>query len=90
MNSYFENALGEVRMTYNPDMCPYFDADLRSVGWKKLTGNMTGAGKLDDNGDKQRTHASDAAGYALFKVFPPGRRARIIESIPSAVRQDIM
>ncbi len=84
MNRMFCNALGEVRQTYDPDRCPYFDGDVKMVGWKPVT--SSGRGKLDDGGDSNRTHASDGAGYAVFKLFPPGRGAQIIESLPSQIR----
>jgi hypothetical protein len=85
MNALFKNAMGEIRQTYNPNRCLYFDGDLKIVGWKKTTD--AGRAKLDDCGDHDRTHATDGAGYAVFKLFPPGRRARIIESNESTVRQ---
>lgn len=81
MNSLFKNSLGEVRQTYDPDMCPHFDADLRIVGWKPNT--MRGQGKLDAGGDKDRTHASDGAGYAVFKKFPPARRGTLLKPLQS-------
>lgn len=87
MNAMFKNALGEIRQTYNPEMCPLLDGDIRVVGWKPNI--LMGRGKLDDNGDKQRTHASDGAGYAVFRLFPPGRRVEIIESLPSVIRKDL-
>jgi len=71
MNAMFLNALNEVHQTYNPDTCPLFDADMRLVGWKP--NSQKGRGKLDSGGDIQRTHASDGAGYAVWKKFPPGR-----------------
>lgn len=80
-----KNAAGEVRMTYNPDKCPYLAADFEHVGWKKVTG-QGGRGKLDDGGDINRTHASDAAGYAIWKVFPPGR---FISAVPSVASQNL-
>lgn len=86
MNAKFCNALGEVHQTYNPDTCPLFDGDMKMVGWKTTT-NL-GRGKLDDAGDKDRTHASDGGGYAVFIKLPPGRRATIIDAVPSAIRQE--
>lgn len=80
MNGLFKNALGEVRQTYDPQRCPSFDADMRFVGWKKT---QTGAGKLDDGGDNQRTHCSDGAGYACFKKFPPGQRGYVPRALSS-------
>lgn len=84
MNRLLCNAVGERRMTYDPVRCPLLDGDMKMVGWKKTT--MAGRGKLDDGGDVQRTHASDGAGYAVYKIFPPGRRAQLIDSLPSTVR----
>jgi len=86
MNSRFCNAMGEIRQTYDPARCTYFDGDVKMVGWKSVT--SSGRGKLDDGGDGDRTHASDAAGYAVFKLFPPGRQAEIIESLPSQLREE--
>lgn len=85
MNAMLKNALGQSRMTYNPDQCPDFHSDMNVVGWKP---NISGTQKLDDCGDYERTHASDGGGYAIYKLFPIGKRARIIESLPSALRQD--
>jgi len=85
MNAMARNAMGETRMTYDPQGCPLFDADVRSVGWRE---SRTFRAKLDDGGDKQRTHASDAAGYAVYKLFPPAGRSVMIPSIPSGVRSE--
>lgn len=89
MNGRFRNGLGEVRQTYNPQECPLMDGDTRIVGWKRMN-REGGRGRLDDMGDKQRTHASDAAGYAVWKKFPPGRVRTVIQSLPSSIREDIM
>lgn len=86
MNSRFCNAVGEIRQTYDPDRCPYFDGDVKMVGWKPST--SSGRGRLDDGGDSDRTHATDGAGYAVFKLFPPGRQAQIVESLPSQLRRE--
>ena len=86
MNALFLNGLGEVRQTYNPDTCPLFDGDVRMVGWKPTTN--AGRGKLDDGGDIMRTHASDGAGYAIYKKFPPGRVIELIESVESSIRSE--
>lgn len=64
------NGMNEVTMTYNPDQCPLLDGDLDVVGWKKMTAGRNVQGRLDDLGDHKRTHASDGAGYALWKLFP--------------------
>lgn len=87
MNAKMLNALSEVHMTWNPDTCPQFDEDVESVGWKRTI--MKGQGKLDDGGDNQRTHATDGAGYAVFKLLPPGKRATLIPGVPSAILQSI-
>lgn len=68
MNAKLKNAVGEVTMTYNPNTCPLLDGDLRVVGWKKVV--LNGNGKLDSGGSEMRTHASDGAGYAVYKLFP--------------------
>lgn len=86
MNRLACNAVGEIRQTYNPDACPLFDGDMRMVGWKPTT--SSGRGKLDDGGDKLRTHASDGAGYVLMKIFPPGQRGAIVDSVPSSIRSE--
>jgi len=83
VNAMLENGLGDIRMTYNPDRCPHLDADLRLVGWKPN-------GKLSDNGDHQRTHASDAAGYAVFKLFPPTIHAGRTLSNESPYRPNVV
>jgi len=67
MNSKARNLALETSLTYNPDACPLLDEDLRQVGFNK-------AGKLDDGGVVTRTHASDALGYAVWKVMPYTRR----------------
>ncbi len=85
-NSLLCNAVGEVRCTYDPNNCPHLDGDMKMVGWKPTT--ASGRGKLDDGGDNKRTHASDGAGYALFKLFPPGRRASVHAGVPSTLRQE--
>lgn len=84
MNRIAKNALGEVRMTYNPHRCPLFHSDVKVVGWKKSVG-IARTARLDDGGDKDRTHASDGAGYAVFKLFPPSYRAYLTEGVPSPI-----
>lgn len=86
MNSRFCNALGEIRQTYDPVNCPLFDGDVKMVGWKATVN--AGRGKLDDGGDCQRTHASDGAGYAVWKIFPPTRMVEVVSSIPSGLRAE--
>lgn len=89
MNALYKNAMGLVRQTYDPSGCPLMDADVRMTGWKKQL-TITGQGKLDTGGDPQRTHATDGAGYACWKLFPPGRKGRIIETNKSGIRQSII
>lgn len=93
MNAMFCNAMGEVRQTYDPVACPLFDGDIKSVGWKDTIAEG-GRGKLHPGGDDTtkhlRTHATDGAGYAVWKEFPPGQRARIIESNESSIRAELV
>lgn len=89
MNALFCNAMGTIRQTYDPSGCPLLDGDARMVGWKKQV-IITMQGKLDTGGDALRTHASDAAGYAVWKLFPPGRKGRIVQSNISEIKQSIM
>lgn len=86
MNTLFCNALGEVRQTYDPNNCPHFDDDVKHVGWKASVN--AGRGKLSDGGNNQRTHATDGAGYALYKVFPPASRFQLAPSVPSKIRAE--
>lgn len=86
MNARLKNAVGEIRMTYNPDNCPLLDGDFKMVGWKQTV--QTGRGKLDGGGDPMRTHASDAAGYATWKLFPPVLITEIVDPIPSQLRSE--
>lgn len=85
MNAKLCSYDGTISMTYDPQGCPLLDADLRLVGWKQTS---SGKGILSDNGDKQRTHSSDGAGYALFKKLPPGRTIVMVESLPSEIRKE--
>jgi hypothetical protein len=68
-----------IRMTYNPQTCPNLDSDLKVVGWKVSV--MAKRARLDDKGDYMRTHASDAAGYAIWKIFPPNLRQLRISKV---------
>lgn len=77
MNRLAKDARGVTRMTYNPVECSHFDSDVKMVGWKITLGNK-GQGKLDDGGNKKLTHASDGAGYAMFKLFPYGMATTFI------------
>jgi len=79
-NAQLKNGLGQTHMTYNHQTCPHLDADLRIVGWKT---SGDGKAKLDTGGDVNRTHASDGAGYAIFKLRPPGRTGTIGDTIRS-------
>lgn len=86
MNRMLKNGAGEIHMTYDPSRCVLFDNDMKNVGWKKTTSE--GKGKLDAGGDNTRTHASDAAGYAVWKLFPPGRKQRLLPGVASAIREE--
>jgi hypothetical protein len=81
MNRMCRDATGLVRQTWSPENAPNFDSDMKVVGWK--TNTLKGQGKLDNGGDLKRTHASDGAGYAVWKKFPPGLRGRIIQTVGS-------
>jgi hypothetical protein len=78
VNAMAMNGLGEVRMTYSPDACPYLHADLAGVGWSEN-------GKLKGQNINQ-THSSDAIGYAIFKLFGPHSAITLEPSVPSALR----
>jgi hypothetical protein len=86
MNRMARDARGVTRMTYSP-ACTHFDSDVKMVGWK--TSMMKGQGKLDDGGDKKLTHASDGAGYAVWKLFPPGVRAMMVNPT-SSIRTSLL
>lgn len=81
-NRLLRNGAGEVTHTYNPDACPLFHGDMRKVGWNQQ-------GKLTGNSDVLLTHASDATGYMLMKVFPPLSKAAAITTQVSKQRLDI-
>lgn len=76
------NSVGQTRMTYNPDTCPLFDSDIKMVGWKVMQ-NQNGRGRLDNGGKKELTHATDGAGYAVWKLFPYISRVSIGLSVKS-------
>jgi hypothetical protein len=59
-----KDANGKVSMSYDPENCPLLAGDFDKVFWKN--------GKPSDGGDCNRTHAADGAGYAVWKLFPPG------------------
>ncbi len=87
MNRLAKNSLGKVSMTYDKQACPHLHADVRKVGWRKT---LMGKGKLDDKGDHNLTHASDAAGYAAWKLLPFARRGEYEAPISgSEARSDI-
>lgn len=76
MNRLARDARGVTKQTYDPMLCPHFDSDVKMVGWKPT--NRKGQGSLNDGGDKKLTHASDGAGYAVWKLFPYGFRAMMV------------
>lgn len=80
MNARYRNALGEVRQTYNPDTCIHLKRDNDFVGWKQVS--QRGEAKLDNGGDVNRTHASDGAGYAVWRLFPPRRHVYMGKNVP--------
>lgn len=82
MNRMARDARLRTRMTYNPYTCTHFDSDTKMVGWK-MASNLKGQGKLDDGGNKTLTHASDGAGYAIWKLFPPGIQTSMVDPTPS-------
>jgi hypothetical protein len=86
MNYMFKSLRGDVRQTYDPNRCPFFDKDTRMAGWKQNSGAN---GKLDSGGDVEVTHASDGAGYAVWKKFPPIKRAYLTEANMSPRMQEI-
>jgi hypothetical protein len=86
VNLRLKDSTGQIRMTYDPARCPHLDSDFKLVGWKPTT--SAGRGKLDDAGNCDLTHATDGAGYAIYKLFPPGRRLTIAPSLPSTLRAD--
>lgn len=87
MNRLAKNSLGEVHMTYNPHACPLFHSDVKMVGWKKSL--QMGRSRLDDMGDKNRTHATDGGGYAAFKLLPPNYRTFMGGTMPSPSVMDV-
>jgi hypothetical protein len=81
MNRMLRDARGITRQTYNYVKCPHLDSDMKMVGWKPTT--RKGQGALDDGGNKTLTHSSDGAGYAVWKIFPPGMGAMIVSPTES-------
>lgn len=88
MNAMFKNGMGQVRQTYNPVKCHYFDSDVNQVGWTQNNNGET-RGKLSNGGEIDLTHATDGAGYAVYKLFPIGRRAHLVESNISTVANEV-
>jgi hypothetical protein len=67
VNAMLCNSHGVRRLIINPS-CKELIADFEKVGWKTDTsGNPTG--ELDKDGDKKRTHVSDALAYFIEKEF---------------------
>jgi phage terminase large subunit-like protein len=58
-----KDGAGDIVLKYDSNSCPYLHDDLRKVVWKN--------GKVSGDGDVNLTHASDALGYALYKLMPP-------------------
>ncbi len=81
MNRLAKNSLGFVSMTYSKNSCPLLHQDFRKTAWKKT---VTGKAKLDDKGDHNITHASDGAGYAVWKVLPFARRGFEVEPVEAS------
>ena len=63
VNAMLDPADGQVRLTMDP-ACGELIADLETISWDQY-------GKIDKS-DPQRTHASDALGYAVHRLFPVG------------------
>lgn len=83
MNRLARNAMGETYMTYNPYRCVLFHSDAKMVGWKPT--QQMGRAKLDNFGNLQLTHATDGAGYAVFKLFPPNYRTFVGSTMPNVL-----
>ena len=87
MNRLARAANGAVSMTYDKSRCTHLTQDARLVGWRRT---LDGRGKLDDRGNKELTHAMDAAGYAAWKVLPFARHGFMAEAAPmSEARREI-
>jgi hypothetical protein len=87
LNALLKNAMGEIRLTYDPGRCPLLDLDMNIVGWKKTV--ISWQGKLDSGGNPNATHSSDSLGYAVFKLFPPGRRGSFVPNNESLVSRNL-
>jgi hypothetical protein len=68
VNGLLTNALGEVRLEIDPK-CGQLIKDFEEVMFKK------DSGVIDKVRDPQRTHASDALGYAVWQLFGDKARA---------------
>jgi hypothetical protein len=87
MNRLARAANGTVSMTYDKSKCTHLTQDARLVGWRRT---IDGRGKLDDRGNKELTHAMDAAGYAAWKVLPFARHGFVPDATPmSEARKEI-
>lgn len=86
VNRLLLDGRGIRRLTYCSQRAPLLHEDMKRVGWKKTP---SGAGKLDDRGDSQLTHASDGLGYALWRLFPSARAASISATVTSAQRAEL-
>ncbi|MBW2618822.1 MAG: phage terminase large subunit [Deltaproteobacteria bacterium] len=65
VSARLKNARGEVRLTIDPS-CRELIADLESLRWVQ----SSQGGALIDKGDPKRSHASDALGYFVARVYP--------------------
>jgi hypothetical protein len=63
VNAMLDPADGQVRLTMDPS-CGELVSDLETISWDAY-------GKVDKS-DPQRTHASDALGYCIARLFPIG------------------
>lgn len=66
VNARLKSASGEVFVTVDPVGCPNLTKDFERVVWKQGSGNAV----LDQMTDKERTHASDGAGYLICQTLP--------------------
>lgn len=64
VNAMLDPAVGDVRLTIDPS-CKELIADMEQVSWLEW-------GKIDKS-DPRRTHAGDALGYLVHRLFPVGR-----------------
>jgi 3,4-dihydroxy-2-butanone 4-phosphate synthase len=67
VNTMFKSADGTVRLFVDDVKCRELVKDFKKVKWQQdSSGNTTG---LLDKTDKNRTHISDAVGYAIEYLF---------------------